>query len=409
MKYVVILGDGMSDLPVPELGGKTPLMCAKKPNIDTLVRFSELGLAKTVPDSLSPGSDTANLSAMGYDPEVYYSGRSPLEAVSMGINLKDTDTTFRCNLVNLSDEQNYEDKIMMDYSADEISTEEAEKLIKYAASVFNNDFLKLYNGISYRHCLVWSGLENVFDLTPPHDISDKKIGEYLPVGDGSEILKDIMKKSYDVLKNHSVNIERVKRGLKPANSLWFWGQGKKPALKPFKELYGLKGAVISAVDLIKGIAICAGMKSIDVEGATGNLKTNFKGKADAALNILSQGYDFVYIHIEAPDECGHRHEIEGKVHAIELIDSLIVKTVVEGLRAKNEPFTILIMPDHPTPLTTKTHSRDPVPYLLYRSDKQYNSESDSYDENTAKQSGNNIDKGCNMIKRMINFTGTNGL
>lgn len=398
MKYIVILGDGMSDMPVPQLGGKTPLMAAKKPNMDALAKVSEVGLAKTVPDSLKPGSDIANLSVMGYDPEVYYTGRSPLEAISMGIELADTDTTFRCNLVTLSEDEPFEEKVMVDYSSDEISSEEARQLIESARSLLKGSPLKLYPGVSYRHCLVWPGFDGKPSLTPPHDISDKKIGQYLPKGGGSDILLELMKRSYPLLSAHPVNIERKKRGLRPGNCLWFWGQGKKPLLKPFKELYGIEGAAISAVDLIKGIAIAAGMKSIDVEGATGTLKTNFLGKAQAALKALEEGCDFVYIHIEAPDECGHRCEVEGKVRAIELIDEKVLGPILEGMAGKD--FNLLIMPDHPTPLATRTHSRDPVPYLLYRSGKPYPSAASSYDEESASRSGNFVEKGWEMIKKL---------
>ena len=399
MKYIVILGDGMSDLPVPELGGRTPLMCADKPNMDALARVSEIGLAKTVPDSLKPGSDIANLSVMGYDPEVYYTGRSPLEAISMGIDLKSTDTTFRCNLVTLSDDQPYEEKAMVDYSADEISSEEARQLIEYVNSHFGSESLKLYPGVSYRHCLVWSGFNGRTSLTPPHDISDKKIGDYLPKEDGSGTLLFLMKKSHPLLSEHPVNKDRVKRGLRPANSLWFWGQGKKPALKPFKELYGVEGAAISAVDLIKGIAIAAGMRSIDVEGAMGNISTNFRGKAQAALEALGEGCDYVFIHIEAPDECGHRREVEGKVKSIELIDRDVLGTILKGMEGKD--FNLLIMPDHPTPLSTRTHSREPVPYLLYRSGRPYPSKAQSYDEESAKQSGNFVGRGPDMMSKLL--------
>ncbi|MDD4003397.1 MAG: cofactor-independent phosphoglycerate mutase [Clostridia bacterium] len=399
MKYVIILGDGMADLPVKELGGKTPLMCADKKNIDALAKFSEIGLMKTVPDSLSPGSDTANLSVMGYDPEIYYSGRSPLEAVSMGVTLDENDSAFRCNLVTLSDEENYSDKTMLDYSSGEITTKESGELITFIKQHIETDIIKLYKGISYRHCLKWQGLKNDVQCTPPHDISDKKISGFLPKGAEGKFLTAIMEKSYKLLSSHPVNIKRVKRGLNAANSLWLWGQGYKPSLKPFKELYGLDGAVISAVDLVKGIGICAGMKIINVVGATGNLDTNYKGKADAAIKAL-QGCDFVYLHIEAPDECGHRQQVYNKIRAIEFIDKIIVKRVLSGLKKLNQPFTMLITPDHPTPLSTRTHSREPVPYLLFRSNKPQDNKF-SYDEQGAKQSGNYIDKGHTIINKMI--------
>lgn len=401
MKYVVILGDGMSDLPLEELGGKTPLMYARKPNIDALAKRSVIGLLKTVPDSLKPGSDTANLSVMGYNPEIYYSGRSPLEAVSMGVELGENDSAFRANLVTLSGEENYADKTMVDYSSDEITTKESAKLIDFLKKYIDNDVLTLYNGVSYRHCLKWKELKENIECTPPHDITGKKTGGHLPQGECGTVLTEIMEKSYNLLKDHPVNLKRIKKGLKPANSLWVWGQGIKPSLKPFKELYGLKGAVISAVDLVKGIGKCADMEIINVKGATGNINTNYKGKANAALKALKNGCDFVYVHIEAPDECGHRRQIFEKVRAIELIDEFVVKTVVEGLNKTGEPYTVLVTPDHPTPLSTMTHSRDPVPFMLYRSDRPAQN-GFSYDEQGAKDSKVFVEKGDTIINIMKN-------
>ena len=334
MKYVVVLCDGMADYKIDELGGRTPMEVAQKPNMDRMSENGEIGLVKNVPETLSPGSDVANLSAFGYDPYIYYSGRSPLEAVSIGIDIKDTDIVFRTNIVTVSDEENYLDKRVIDHSADEITTEEARELMKSVSEAFDNEFLKFYPGISYRHALVWDKGPYDFNLTPPHDILEQNVANYMPKGEGSEILADIMIKSYDLLKNHPVNLARIDRGLKPANSLWIWGEGKKPALSSFEEKYGIKGSVISAVDLIKGIAICAGLDSIDVEGATGNVHTNFKGKAQAAVKALEDGSDFVYIHLEAPDECGHRHEIENKVKSIELIDKHIVGYIKDELEKK---------------------------------------------------------------------------
>ncbi|NTV88981.1 MAG: 2,3-bisphosphoglycerate-independent phosphoglycerate mutase, partial [Clostridiales bacterium] len=286
MKYVVVLGDGMADYPMQQLGNKTPLQCASKPNIDRLARLGEIGMVKTIPDGIAPGSDAANLSVMGYTPKIFYTGRSPLEAVSMGIVLGDDDLALRCNLVTLSEDEKYEDKVMVDYSSDEISTSEAAELINEIGRHFNTASINYHPGISYRHCMVWKNGTGSFKLTPPHDILEKKITSHLPSGDNSEILLEMMKKSYTILKDHPVNKARIERGLRPANSIWLWGEGKRPALSSFGDKYGIKGSVVSAVDLIKGIGICAGLRSVDVEGATGNIHTNFKGKAEAALQEL---------------------------------------------------------------------------------------------------------------------------
>ena len=317
MKYIVMLGDGMADYPVEALGGRTPLETAKKPNIDRLARYGELGMVKTVPNGMKPGSDVANLAAMGYDPECCYTGRSPLEAVSIGIDMAESDVAFRCNLVTLSGEGDYQDKVMADYSAGEITTAEASELIQAIAQAFSTEEIAFYPGISYRHCMIWHGGPVGLDLTPPHDISDKTITEYLP---GNRAILDLMRRSFEVLDKHPVNEARRAKGLNPANSIWLWGEGTRPGVSSFEKMYGVKGSVISAVDLIKGIGICAGMKVIEVEGATGNLDTNFKGKGQAALKTLLEGQDLVYIHVEAPDECGHHGDTEGKVHAIERID-----------------------------------------------------------------------------------------
>ena len=367
MKYVIVLGDGMADLPMECLGGKTPLEVANKPNIDKLARCAEVGIVRTVPEGMKPGSDIANLSVLGYDPRKYYSGRSPLEAVSIGVDFDTTDVTFRTNLVTLSDESSYCDKKMLDYSAGEISTDEARVLINAVQKALGDDCWSFHAGISYRHCLLLKNGDTGADLTPPHDIYGKVVGEYLPKGTNGEILRGFMEKSYDILKDHPINLDRKKRGLKPANSIWFWGEGRKPNLPNFKEKTGLSGAMISAVDLLKGIAMVAGMESIDVPGTTGNIDTNYLGKAQYALDALTR-HDFVYIHVEAPDECGHRGEAENKVKAIEDIDRLIVKTLLEGLAG--EDFTMAILPDHPTPVSIRTHSSTPVPYIIYRSNQK---------------------------------------
>lgn len=399
MKYVVILADGAADVAVDELGGKTPLEAAHKPNIDNLARHGEMGMIRTVPDNLPPGSDVANLAVFGYDPQKYYTGRSPLEAVSMEVPLKLTDTTFRTNVVTLSDEENYADKTMLDYSSDEITTEEARELIKYVNDNLGTDEYEFFGGFSYRHLLVWHNKENNFSLTPPHDISDKVVGEYLPKDD---TLRELMIKSYDLLKDHPINKSRIERGLNPANSIWIWGNGTKPNLDTYKDRFGISGSVVSAVDLIKGIGYCAGLNVIDVDGATGNVHTNFDGKAKAAIDALKGGDDFVYVHLEAPDEAGHRREIDNKVKAIELIDEKIAKPIIEYLRNCGEDYNILVMPDHPTPLAIKTHTSDPIPYLFYSSkgvDSAYSCE--KYTEAEAQKTGKFIENGYTIINKLL--------
>ena len=396
MKYVVILGDGMADYPVPELDNKTPLQVAKKPNIDCLASSGEIGLVSTIPKNLPPGSDVANMSVLGYDPERFYTGRSPIEAVSMGIDLAPDDITFRCNLVTLSDEKDYSDKTMIDYSSDEISSAESKLLISTINDHFKNENISFYPGVSYRHCMVWKKGPANLTLTPPHDISGKKVTNYLPGGSKSEILKEMMVKSYDFLNKHPLNKKRKEKDLNPANSIWLWGHGTKPSFPSFSEKYGINGSVISAVDLVKGLGICAGLNSVDVKGATGNINTNFIGKALSAIYELESGKDFVYIHIEAPDECGHRHEVENKVKAIELIDKLVVKTVLEGLE-KFDDYKIMILPDHPTPLVLRTHVSDPVPFILYQKTQSSGSGVLRYDEYTAKNTGLFLEHGHELM------------
>ncbi len=400
MKYLVMLCDGMADLPFEALSDKTPMELAKKPCMDALARCGEIGLVKTVQDGMKPGSDVANLAVLGYDAKKYYSGRSPLEAASIGIDLKDTDVTFRCNLVTLSDEAEYSDKTMVDYCADDISSAEAKVLIEYVQEKLGNEEFSYYAGVSYRHCLVWdNGVVDGHNLTPPHDITDRPIKEYIPQGENVGKLYDMMVKSYDLLKDHPVNLERIKRGKRPANSIWLWGEGTKPALDSFEEKFGKKGSMISAVDLLKGIAICAKMNSVDVDGATGYIDTNFEGKCKAAIEEFKNGQDLVYIHVEAPDECGHRGEAENKVKSLELIDEKILTPVVEFLRSYDD-FAVLVCPDHPTPLCIKTHSSDPVPYLIYNS-KEEVSGADVFTEKTAKASGNYIAEGFTMMEYFL--------
>ncbi|MCH5300098.1 MAG: cofactor-independent phosphoglycerate mutase [Ruminococcus sp.] len=397
MKYFVMLCDGMADEPSEKLGGKTPMMLAYKPNMDMLASKAEVGIVKTVAEGLKPGSDVANLSVLGYEPAKYYSGRSPLEAASIGIDLKDTDVTLRCNLVTLSDEENYEDKKMVDYCGGDISTEEARELINYVQEKLGNDTFRFYPGVSYRHCLVWDkGNPHPGTLTPPHDIPGRVIKEYVPTGDYTSELYDLMKKSYDLLKDHPVNQKRIAEGKRPANSCWFWGEGTKPLLDSFEGKFGKKGSMISAVDLLKGIAICAEMKSVDVENATGYIDTNFEGKCKAAIEEFKSGQDFVYVHVEAPDECGHRGEAENKIKAIELIDKTILGPVVEFLKSYDD-FAVLVCPDHPTPLNIQTHTSTPVPYLIYNSKDELDSKVESFNEDTAKATGNYIEKGFTMM------------
>lgn len=398
MKYIVMLGDGMADYPVEALGGKTPLEVAKKPNIDRLARGGRLGMVKTVPDGLKPGSDVANLSAMGYDPLKCYTGRSPLEAVSIGIQMDDTDVAFRCNLVTLSDDAEYAEKTMVDYSSGEITTAEAAELIRAVDEAFRTDEILFYPGISYRHCMIWHQGPVGLNLTPPHDISDRKITEYLPQ---NPVILDLMKRSYEILKDHPINQDRMARGLNPANSIWLWGEGTRPGVTGFEAAYGVKASVISAVDLIKGIGLCAGMKVIEVEGATGNIDTNFKGKGEVALKTLLNGQDLVYIHVEAPDECGHHGDLEGKIQAIERIDQDIVGPLLKGLEEAGEDYSILVMPDHPTPISIKTHISDPIPYLLYCSTDVTDSGIDTYTEKTGKSTGVYVEPGYLLMQQLL--------
>jgi len=367
MKYVIVLGDGMADFP-DKTTGKTPLELAQKPTMDRLSAMGTTGLVQTIPQGMKPGSDVANLSVMGYDPKIYYSGRSPLEAASMGIDMEDTDVAIRCNLVTLSDEPEYAEKTMLDYSAGEIGTAEGNALMKSVQQALGNNEFQFFGGVSYRNCLIWKHGTLTADLTPPHDISGKTVRDYLPKGEGSDKLFALMKKSETVLKGHPVNTNRMARGVNPATSIWLWGAGSKPKLDSFKDKYGLQGSVISAVDLLKGIAKGAGMRSPDVEGATGTLDTNAEGKVDAVLECLDSGCDFVYLHVEAPDECGHQGDALGKVKAIELVDGML-KKIWDYLDSKGEPYVLALLPDHATPLCLRTHTSGPVPYAIYKSNK----------------------------------------
>lgn len=384
MKYIIVLGDGMADEPVEILGGKTPLQKADKKAIDHLAKTGEVGLVCMVPEGMSPGSDTANLSVVGYNPKIYYSGRSPLEALSIGVDMKSTDVSLRCNVVTLSEEEEaYEDKIIIDHSSSEISTEDAAILVEALKEGLKKEGYEFYVGTSYRHLLVWNH-GKVVELTPPHDILTKRIGDYLPK---DEVLRDMMKKSYDILVNHPINVKRKEQGLNPANSAWFWGAGTKPALKSFEEKTGKKGVMISAVDLLKGIAVGTGMDNIIVEGANGGLHTNYEGKARAALDaLLKLGYDFAYIHVEAPDEMGHQGLAAEKVQAIEYIDKYVVQVLIDELSKSGEDYRILVLPDHPTPIRVRTHTNGPVPYLLYDNRKVLGSQ-EEYSEAAASANG----------------------
>ncbi|MBQ8856767.1 MAG: cofactor-independent phosphoglycerate mutase [Lachnospiraceae bacterium] len=384
MKYVLILGDGMADRPIPELSGKTPLEYAKTPMMDELAKQSEVGLVHTIPEGMAPGSDTANMSVCGYDPKIYYTGRSPLEALSIGVAMKDTDVAIRTNVVTVSDDDlPYEEKTIIDHSSSEIDTEDAAILIEAVQKELGNEMFQYYVGTSYRHLLIWDK-GSVVELTPPHDILGKTIGEYLPK---ESLLLEMQKKSYEILNNHPINVARAAKGLNKANSIWFWGAGTKPILTSFEEKTGKKGAMISAVDLLKGIAVGAGMDNKIVEGANGQLHTNYEGKAQAAVDALTkEGYDFAYIHVEAPDEMGHQGSVERKVQAIEFLDERIIRYVKEAMDVSGEDYRMLILPDHPTPIEVRTHTSEPVPYLLYDSTKKQDNDW-QYSEKCAADGG----------------------
>jgi 2,3-bisphosphoglycerate-independent phosphoglycerate mutase len=402
MKYLVIVYDGMADRKLAALGNKTPMEAANKPMMDAMARVSLCGTVSNVPAGMVPESDTANLSILSYDPLVYSKGRSPLEAMSMGLEMTPTQTAYRCNVVTLTeDEENYEDRIITDNSADEISTAEADELVKAINASLCDDVKHLYTGLSYRHCLMWKTDKDRYDFTRPHDIIGKRIGEYLPkVEDGGEEFLEIMRASYDILKDHPINIARKARGLKPGNSIWLWSPGKKPQLPSFKEKWGLDATVISAVDLIKGIGICAEMKSVDVEGATGNVHTNYDGKAQAAIDAFKDGAEYVYVHVEGPDECGHRAETDNKVLSIELIDEKILTPVYEYLKSTGEDFKIMVLPDHPTPVRLRTHTIDPVPFFIYSSAEELEGV-ESFDEESAATTGLYVRDGYTLMDRLV--------
>lgn len=398
MKYIIVLCDGMADEPLEKLGGETPLEAAVTVNMDRLARDAEIGMVRTVPEGMAPGSDTANLSVIGYDPKKYYTGRSPLEALSVGVDMGPADVSFRCNLVTLSEEgDTYEERRILDHSSGEITTQEAAILLNALKEGLKREGYEFYVGTSYRHLLVWKN-GKVRELTAPHDILTKRIGDYLP---SDPVLREMMEKSYAILKDHPVNQARKEKGLNPANSVWFWGAGTRPMLTSFEKKNQVKGAMISAVDLLKGIAVGADMYNITVEGANGGLHTNYAGKANAAVKALTEeGYDFVYIHIEAPDEMGHQGNIEDKIEAIERIDAQIIGPVADKLREAGEAFRMLVLPDHPTPIRLRTHTDSPVPYLLYDSTQKVEGK-ESYCEKTAEQTGIFQEKGHELLKHLL--------
>lgn len=398
MKYVVVLGDGMADQPIEELGGKTPLEYAKTPMMDELAKVSEIGMVHTVPDGMSPGSDTANLSVLGYDPKIYYSGRSPLEALSIGVPMKSTDVAIRCNLVTLSEEEDsYEKRRIIDHSSGEISTEDAAVLLDAVKEGLQREGYTFYVGTSYRHLLIVDQ-GTVMPLTQPHDILGQVIGDKLPK---DPVLREMMEKSYDILVNHPINVERKKQGKNPANSCWFWGAGTRPSLMSFAEKNHKEGAMISAVDLLKGIAVGTGMKVIAVEGANGGLDTNYEGKTEAAVKALTEdGCDFVYVHVEAPDEMGHQGSVERKVQAIENLDQRVIRPLVQGLNDADCDFRMLVLPDHPTPICIRTHTGDSVPYMLYDSTSPQ-SHSWAYNEREGAASGIYVPEGHHLIDKLF--------
>jgi 2,3-bisphosphoglycerate-independent phosphoglycerate mutase len=386
MKFIILLGDGMADRPHAELGGKTCLQAAKTPNLNQLATSGQVGMVYTIPAGFSPGSDVANLSVMGYDPRKYYTGRSPLEAASIGVELRPDDVAFRCNLVTLritggKTSGTGRRAIMEDFSAGHISTQESRLLIEEIDSKLGSDRIRFYPGVSYRHLMVWKGGKDKVECTPPHDIQDKNILDYLPRGDGDEIINTLMEESIDLLLAHPVNKARLESGKRAANSIWLWGQGRRPNMPTFKEKYGIDGAMISAVDLTKGIGKYAGFEVINVPGATGWLDTNYVGKAEHALWALKTK-DIVYVHVEAPDEAGHTGDLKNKIKAIEDFDEFIVGNIIHGMKQFDE-YRILALPDHPTPVELRTHSNEPVPFVIYDNTKERSGDTVMYDEGIA--------------------------
>jgi 2,3-bisphosphoglycerate-independent phosphoglycerate mutase len=396
MKYIIILMDGVADYRIDELGGKTPLEYAESPSLNKIARKSEMGLVRTVPDGMAPGSDVANLSVMGYDPRKYYTGRSSIEAVNLGISLSEDDISFRCNLVTLSDDKNYADRVMVDYSAGEITSGEARKLIEHVGDNLGTGEIFFYAGVSYRNIIVWKGGNGGNKLTPPHDIIGRKITDFLPEGPAADVLLGMMQRSAGILEGHIINRKRISRGMNPANSIWVWGEGKRPSLDSFYDKYKLKGSIISAVDLINGIGILAGLKPVKVRGATGTIDTNFKGKANAAIKELGSDSDFVYLHIEAADECGHQGNYACKVKAIETIDRQVIGPIVKAMDRRGSGYRIMILPDHYTPISKRTHTSEPVPFMIYDSTREPGSNQEGFSEYSAKKTEVYFDSGYEL-------------
>jgi 2,3-bisphosphoglycerate-independent phosphoglycerate mutase len=396
VKYIIIIPDGMADEGIEKLGGKTPLEYAHTPFMDNLASAGEAGMVRTIPKGMPPGSDIANLSVMGYDPAEYHTGRSPLEAVSLGLDLAADDMVFRCNLVTLSSEPVFSEKTMLDYSAGEITSEDGKILIDYLKTGLETDSIQFYPGVSYRNIMVWSGGPGSMKLIPPHDILEKKIMPYLPSGEGSDTILELMQESAAMLNPHPLNRSRMDINKRPANSIWLWGQGRRPFLDDFYQKYSVRGSVISAVDLIRGIGICAGLEVVEVEGITGTINTNMTGKAEAAVDEILSGKDFVFVHIEAPDECSHQGSLEEKIRAIELIDKEVVGYVREAMDRSGQDYRLMVLPDHPTPLSIRTHSKDPVPFVIYDSRASQDPSSIEgvhFSEAYASSTGMVIDKG----------------
>jgi 2,3-bisphosphoglycerate-independent phosphoglycerate mutase len=398
-KFLVLLIDGAGDYPLPELGGKTPLEVARTPNLDKLSQMAELGMVKTIPDGLPPGSDVANLNVLGYDPRRYYTGRSAFEALSMGVELKPSDVSLRCNLVTLSGNGDYADCIMKDYSAGEIDTGEARQIVEECQRMLGSDEFRFYPGVSYRHVVIWSGGNKNVKLTPPHDILDKRIGDYLPGGEGSQALVDLMERSFNFLSEYPINLKRIEHQQHPANSIWFWGLGTSPALPKFKEKFGLSGSAIAAVDLVKGIGVAAGLKPVNVPGATGRVDTNFRGKAEAVLERFNAGDDFIFLHVEAPDEAGHQGSLETKIKSIELVDELVVGTIVEKMDFFGD-YSLMVLPDHYTPISVRTHVSDPVPFMIYDSGKAGKG-ANGLSEKEAARTGLYFDQGHQLVEYFL--------